>query len=144
MKTNPYIFRARMDGRIRIKMETMTSTVPRGRTTGSRAKIKNQNKHGGTKYASIFNHLFGVKSNINLALFNLLLVSHRRRTIHMRDIAFSRTSYRRFGSNTRLARARRFWIRPGRTSARGETILFHKLLSQKNGRKISECLDHLY
>ena len=35
----------------------------------------------------------------------------------MRDIAFSRTSYRRFGSNTRLARARRFWIRPGRTSA---------------------------
>ena len=35
----------------------------------------------------------------------------------MRDIAFSRASYRRFGSNTRLARARRFWIRPGRTSA---------------------------
>ena len=35
----------------------------------------------------------------------------------MRDIAFSRTSYRRFGLNTRLARARRFWIRPGRTSA---------------------------
>ena len=35
----------------------------------------------------------------------------------MRDIAFSRTSYRRFGSNTPLARARRFWIRPGRTSA---------------------------
>ena len=35
----------------------------------------------------------------------------------MRDIAFSRTSYRRFGSNTRLARARRFWIWPGRTSA---------------------------
>ena len=35
----------------------------------------------------------------------------------MRDIAFSRTSYRRFGSNTRLARARRFWIRLGRTSA---------------------------
>ena len=54
---------------------------------------------------------------LDLALFNLLLVSHRRRTILMRDIAFSRTSYRRFGSNTRLARARRFWIRPGRTSA---------------------------
>ena len=54
---------------------------------------------------------------LNLALFNLLLVSHRRRTILMWDIAFSRTSYRRFGSNTRLARARRFWIRPGRTSA---------------------------
>ena len=54
---------------------------------------------------------------LNLALFNLLLVSYRRRTILMRDIAFSRTSYRRFGSNTRLARARRFWIRPGRTSA---------------------------
>ena len=35
----------------------------------------------------------------------------------MRDIAFSRTSYRRFGSNTRLVRDRRFWIRPGRTSA---------------------------
>ena len=34
----------------------------------------------------------------------------------MRDIAFSRTSYRRFGSNTQLARARRFWIRPSRTS----------------------------
>ena len=34
----------------------------------------------------------------------------------MRDIAFSRTSYRRFGSNTRLARARRCWVRPGRTS----------------------------
>ena len=87
--------------------------LPRGRITGSRAKIKNQNKHGETKYASIFNRLFGVK----LALFNLLLVSHRRRTILMRDIAFSRTSYRRFGSNTRLARAKRFWIRPGRTSA---------------------------
>ena len=28
----------------------------------------------------------------NLALFNLLLVFHRRRTILMRDIAFSRTS----------------------------------------------------
>ena len=48
---------------------------------------------------------------------NLLLVSHRRKAILMRHIAFSRTSYRRFGSNTRLARARRFWIRPGRTSA---------------------------
>ena len=35
----------------------------------------------------------------------------------MRDIAFSKSSYRRFGSITRLARARRFWIRPGRTSA---------------------------
>ena len=43
-------------------METMTSTVPRGRITGSRAKTQNQNKHGGTKYASIFNRLFGVKS----------------------------------------------------------------------------------
>ena len=53
---------------------------------------------------------------LDLAFFNLLLVSHRRRTILMRDIAFSRTSYRRFGSNTRLARARRCWIRPGRTS----------------------------
>ena len=93
-----------MDGRIRTKMETMTSTVPRGRITGSRAKIKNQNKHGETNYASIFNRLFGVKSRS----FNLLLISHRRRTILMRDIAFSRTSYRRFGSNTRLPRARRF------------------------------------
>ena len=54
---------------------------------------------------------------LNHALFNPLLVSHRRRTILMRDIAFSRTSYRRFGSSTRLAMARRFWIRPGRTSA---------------------------
>ena len=48
---------------------------------------------------------------------NLLLVSHRRKAILMQHITFSRTSYRRFGSNTRLARARRFWIRPGRTSA---------------------------
>ena len=54
---------------------------------------------------------------LNLALFNLLLVSHRSRTILMRDIAFSRTSYRQFDSNTRLARARRFWIWTGRTSA---------------------------
>ena len=54
---------------------------------------------------------------LNLSLFNLLLVSHRRRTICMRDIAFSRTSYRRFGSTTQLVKARRFWIRPGRTSA---------------------------
>ena len=54
---------------------------------------------------------------LNLALFNLLLVPHRRRTILMRDIAFSRTSYRRFRSNTWLARARRFRIRTGRTSA---------------------------
>ena len=43
-------------------METMTSTVPRGRITVSRAKTKNQNKHNETKYASIFNRLFGVKS----------------------------------------------------------------------------------
>ena len=35
----------------------------------------------------------------------------------MRDIAFSRTSYRRFGSNARQARVKRLWIRPGRTSA---------------------------
>ena len=48
IKTNPYIFRASVDGRIRTKLETMTSTVPRGRMTGSRAKIKNQNKHGET------------------------------------------------------------------------------------------------
>ena len=53
----------------------------------------------------------------------------------MRDIAFSRTSYRRFA-----------WLEGredfgfGRDAqARGGTILFHKLLSQKNGRKISEC-----
>ena len=43
----------------------------------------------------------------------------------MRDIAFSRTSYRRFGSNTRLARARRFWIRPGRTSAWWDNFVSH-------------------
>ena len=54
---------------------------------------------------------------LNLAILNLLLVSHRRKTILMRDIAFSRTSYQQFGENARLARARRFWIRPGRTSA---------------------------
>ena len=54
---------------------------------------------------------------LNLALFNLLLVSYRRSKILMRDIAFSRTSYQRLGSNTRLARARRFWIRPRRKSA---------------------------
>ena len=53
---------------------------------------------------------------LNLAILNLLLVSHRRKTILMRDIAFSRNSYQQFGANTRLARARRFWIRPGRTS----------------------------
>ena len=83
-------------------METMTSTVPRGRITGSRAKIKKQNKHGETKYASIFNHSFGVKQG-------------------REDFGIGRV-----------------------TQARGGTILFHKLLSQKNGRKISECLDHLY
>ena len=59
--------------------------------------------------------LFIACLELNLALFNLLLVSHRRRTILMRDKAFSMTSYWRFGSNTRLARARRFWIRPERT-----------------------------
>ena len=52
IKTNPYIFRGSVDGPIRTKMETMTSTVPRGRITGSRAKIKNQN--GETKHDSIF------------------------------------------------------------------------------------------
>ena len=113
MKTNPYIFRASVDGRIRIKMETMTSTVPRSWITGSRAKTKIK-----TNMAEQNMLLFLVTYlDLNLALFNLLLVSHRRRTILMRDIAFSRTSYRRFGSNTRLARARRFWIRPGRPSA---------------------------
>ena len=83
---------------------------------------------------------------LSLDLLHLLLLvsSHRRRTILMRDIAFSGASCRRFGSNTRLARARRFWIRPGRTGRVMGQFLFHKLLSQKNGRKISECLDHLY
>ena len=65
-------------------METMTSAVPRGRTTGSRAKIKIQNKHGETNML-----LFLIAcSELNLALFNLLLVSYRRRTILMRDIVF--------------------------------------------------------
>ena len=94
-------------------MEMMTSTVPRGRITGSRAKIKTQNKHGETNMLLVLIACL----ELNLALFNLSLVSYRRRTILMREIVFSRTSYRRFGSNTRLARARRFWIRPGRTSA---------------------------
>ena len=40
----------------------------------------------------------------------------------MWDIAFSRTSYQRFGLNTRLAGARTFWIGPGRLW----TILFQK------------------
>ena len=44
----------------------------------------------------------------NLALFNLLLLCHRRRTILMRGIAFCRTSYRRL--NTRLARARSTYV----------------------------------
>ena len=93
IKTNPYIFRASVDGQIRRKMEKMTSTVPRGRITGSRAKIKNENKHGGKNMLLfLIRRLFGV----SLALFSLLLVSHRRITILMRDIAFSRTSCRRF------------------------------------------------
>ena len=54
---------------------------------------------------------------LNLALFNLLLFSDGRRTILLRAIAFSGTSYRRIGSNRRQARAKRFWIRLGRTSA---------------------------
>ena len=94
-------------------MEAMTSTVPRGRITGSRAKTKIK-----TNMAEQNTLLFLIAClGLNVARFNLLLVFHRRRMILMRDIAFSKTSYRRFGSNTRLARARRFWIRPGRTSA---------------------------
>ena len=73
-----------MDGRIRTKIETMTSTVPRGRITGSRAKIKNQNKHGETNMLLFLIACF----ELNLALFNRLLVFHRRRTILMRDIVF--------------------------------------------------------
>ena len=67
-------------------METMTSTVPRGGITGSRAEIKSQNKHGEKK-----NMLLFLKAclELNLALFIISLVSHRRRTILMRDIAFS-------------------------------------------------------
>ena len=52
----------------------------------------------------------------------------------MQDIAFSKTSYRRFGSNTREQGREDFgfgWD----AQAHGGTILFHKLLSQKNGRK---------
>ena len=47
------------------------------------------------------------------------LTSAKTKNENMRDISFSRTStsYRRFCSNTRLGRARRFWIWPGRTSA---------------------------
>ena len=94
-------------------MEAMTSTVTCGRITGSHAKTKIK-----TNMAEQNMLLFLIAClELNVALFNLLLVFHRRRTILMRDIAFSKTSYRRFGSNTRLARARRFWIRPGRTSA---------------------------
>ena len=52
-------------------METVTSAVPRGGITGSRAEIKNQNKHGETNYASIFNHLFGVKSRSFQSLIGL-------------------------------------------------------------------------
>ena len=118
----------------------------------------------GTKCASIFNRLFGVKSlqsfiglpldvhkvllwfisgvfflfkflsclyglyivplpKIIVSRLEASLVSHRRRTILMRDFAFSRTSYRRFGSNTWLARARRSWIRPGRTSAWWDNLI---------------------
>ena len=65
-------------------MEAMTSTVPRGRITGSRAKIKNQNRRGETNML-----LFLVAClELNLALFNLIFVSYRRRTILMRDIVF--------------------------------------------------------
>ena len=82
---------------------------------------------------------------LNPARLNLLLVSHRRRTILMRDIAFSRTSYRRFGSNTRLARATRFWIRPGRTSAWWDNFVSQTVVpGEWKAIKISECLDHLY
>ena len=78
---------------------------------------------------------------LNLALFYLLLVSHRRRTILMRDIAFSRTSYRRFGSNTRLARARGFWIRPERTSAWWNNFVSENVVPEewkKNFRMLSQ------
>ena len=68
---------------------------------------------------------------LNLALFNLLLASHRRRTILMRDIAFSSTSYRRFGSNTRLARERRFWIRPERTSAWWDNFVLQSVVPEE-------------
>ena len=49
----------------------------------------------------------------------------------MRDIAFSRTSYRRFGLNTRLVRARRFWIRLGRTSARWDNSISQTVVPEE-------------
>ena len=59
------------------------------------------------------NRLFGGKSGSFQSFIGLQL----KVTILMRDIAFSRTSYRGFGSNRRLANAIIFWIRPERTSA---------------------------
>ena len=40
-------------------METMTSTVPRDRITGSRVKIKNQNKHGAYSRLGAQNYFIG-------------------------------------------------------------------------------------
>ena len=49
----------------------------------------------------------------------------------MRDKAFSRTSYRRFGLNTRLAKARRFWIRPGCTSTWWDNFVLQTVVPEE-------------
>ena len=50
---------------------------------------------------------------LNLALFNLILVFQRRRTSVIRELALSRSSHHSAGAGTPYQRSRRFWIRPG-------------------------------
>ena len=54
---------------------------------------------------------------LNFALFNLILVFHRRRTSVVRALALSQFFHHSAGAGTPYRRSRRFWIRPGRTSA---------------------------
>ena len=53
----------------------------------------------------------------NLALFNLLSTQYKRRDALLRLEVFSTTSRRTFCPKTTRSRHRRFWTRPGRTSA---------------------------
>ena len=67
----------------------------------------------------------------NLALFNLLSTQYSRRAALLRLEVFSTTSRRTFRPKTTRSRHRRFWTRPGRTSAWWGNFVSHVVLPQE-------------
>lgn len=54
---------------------------------------------------------------LSIALFNLLPISNRRKISVLRTLVLSKSCVFKICPKTRFRKPRRFWIRPGRTSA---------------------------